>query len=118
MKQLLVALVIVAGFLAPARAETPTAIGITVENAWARTTHGGAKTGAIYLTLMNHGVDGDRLVGVATPVADRAQLHVESVENGIMTMRPLAEIEVKPGATAALKPGASHVMLTGLNQPL
>ena len=118
MKQLLVALVIVAGFLAPARAETPTAIGITVENAWARTTHGGAKTGAIYLTLMNHGVDGDRLVGVATPVADRAQLHVESVENGIMTMRPLAEIEVKPGATAVLKLVASHVTLTGLKQPL
>ena len=51
------------------------------------------------------------------PAQDRMTL-LESVENGIMTMRPLGKIEVKPGATAVLKLAASHVMLTGLKQPL
>jgi len=118
MKQLLIALIVAAGLLGPARAEPPTSSGIAVENAWARATPGGARTGAVYLTLANHGADADRLVGVATPVADRAQLHAESLENGVMKMRPLAEVEVRPGATAVLKPGATHVMLVGLRQPL
>jgi periplasmic copper chaperone A len=118
MKQLLVALILAVGLVPAASAETPAASGIAVTDAWARATPGGARTGAVYLTLVNHDADGNRLVGVATPVADEAQLHVESVENGIMKMRPLAGVEVKPGATTVLKPGASHIMLMGLKQPL
>jgi copper(I)-binding protein len=67
---------------------------------------------------VNHGAERDRLVGVATPAADQAQLHTESVENGIMKMRALSAVEVKPGATTVLKPGARHVMLVGLKHPL
>ena len=118
MKQVLIAFILTAGLLGPARSETPTSSGIEVAEAWARATPGGAKTGAVYLTLVNHGGDGDRLIGVATPVADQAQLHVESVESGIMRMRPLTEVEVTAGATAVLKPGASHIMLVGLKRPL
>lgn len=118
MKQLLIALIIAAGLLGAARAETPTLSGIAAENAWARATPGGARTGVVYLTLVNHGAGADRLVGVATPVADRAQLHAQSLEKGVMKMRPLTEVEVRPGATTVLMPGATHVMLTGLKQPL
>jgi copper(I)-binding protein len=118
MKQLLIAFVIAAGFVGPTRAETPISSRIAVANAWARATPGGAKSGAVYLTLMNHGAAGDRLVRVTTPVADRAELHVENVENGIMKMRPMPQVELKPGATTVLKPGAVHVMLMGLKQPL
>jgi len=117
MKQLLVALIMAAGLIWPAWAEAPTSSGIAVADAWARATPGGAKTGAVYLTLVNHGANGDRLVGIATPAADQAQLHVASVENDIVKMRPLAEVEVKPGATTVLKPGASHIMLMGLKHP-
>jgi periplasmic copper chaperone A len=35
-----------------------------------------------------------------------------------MEMRPLASLDVKPGATVAMKPGGYHIMLTGLKQPL
>ncbi|HEX6842202.1 MAG TPA: copper chaperone PCu(A)C [Stellaceae bacterium] len=118
MKQLLVALVTAAGLIGTASAETPASSGIAVTDVWARATPGGAKTGAVYLTLVNHGVEGDRLLGVATPVAAEAQLHTETTENGIMKMRRLTEVEVKPGAATVLKPGASHVMLVGLKQPL
>lgn len=118
MKPLLVALIMAAGLIGTASVETSASSGIAVTDVWARATPGGAKTGAVYLTLVNHGAERDRLVGVATPVADEAQLHTETIENGIMKMRRLAEVEVKPGATTVLKPGASHVMLVGLKQPL
>lgn len=118
MKQLLVVLILAASLIGTASAQTPISSGIAVTDVWARATPGGAKTGAVYLTLVNHGAEGDRLVGVATPVADEAQLHTESVENGIMKMRRLTEVEVKPGVTTVLKPGASHVMLVRLKHSL
>jgi hypothetical protein len=43
MKQVLIALVIAAGLLGAARAETAASSGIAVENIWARATPGGAR---------------------------------------------------------------------------
>ena len=118
MRQLLFVLVIAGGLIGAASADRAASSRVAVTDTWARATPGGAKTGAIYLTPVNRGAESDRLVGVATPVADQAQLHAESVENGIMRMRPLASLEVKPGATTVLKPRASHVMLVGLKHAL
>ncbi|HJT08000.1 MAG TPA: copper chaperone PCu(A)C [Stellaceae bacterium] len=118
MRQLLLAFVMAAGLAGTASAETPASSGIAVRDVWARATPGGAKTGAIYLTVVNHGAEGDRLVSVATPLAEEAQLHTESIENGIMKMRPLKDVELKPGATTVLRPGATHVMLVRLKHPL
>jgi copper(I)-binding protein len=117
-KHILIAFLIAVGMVGAVRAETPIASGIAVEGVWARATPAGAATGAVYLTLANRGADVDRLVGVATPVAARAQLHTESSENGVMKMRPLDQLEIKPGSAVVLKPGAAHVMLSGLKQPL
>lgn len=91
---------------------------ITVLSIWARATPPGAKSGAVYLTLRNRGAADDRLIGVTTPVASQAGLHAETMENGVMEMRPLASVDVAPGATASLKPGGNHIMLTGLKRPL
>jgi periplasmic copper chaperone A len=102
----------------PALAQSPGASSITVDAAWARATPGGAKTGVVYLTLANHGADADRLVGASTPVAEKAQLHSEFEANGVMKMRPLAAIEVKPHEKTALKPNGMHLMLIGLKQSL
>lgn len=78
----------------------------------------GAKSGAVYLTLRNRGAADDRLIGATTPVASQAGLHAETMENGVMEMRPLASVDVAPGGTASLKPGGNHIMLLGLQRPL
>ncbi|HXQ51769.1 MAG TPA: copper chaperone PCu(A)C [Stellaceae bacterium] len=92
--------------------------GVTVSDAWARATPSGAKTGAAYVTVKNMGTAPDRLVAVSTPVAGVAQLHTMIDDNGVMKMRPVTAIEVKPGASVTLKPGGFHVMLMDLKQPL
>ncbi len=38
---------------------------ITVEQAWARATPGGARTGAVYMTLTNSGASADRLLSAS-----------------------------------------------------
>ncbi len=102
------------------------AADIAIEQPWARATPGRAPTGAAYLTLVNRGAEPDRLVGAATPAAAKAELHDHQPaanqpagHSGHVTeMRPVAEIQVKPGETVVLKPGALHLMLVGLKAPL
>ena len=105
------------GSAAAARAEDSGG-GIAVTAAWARATPPGAQTGAAYVTVVNHGTADDKLIAVSTPVAKMAQLHTTIDDNGVMKMRPIAAIDVKPGATVALKPGHMHVMLMELAHPL
>lgn len=90
---------------------------ITVERAWAGATPGRARTGAVYLTIIDRGAP-DRIVGVSTPVAETAGIHQSSNENGIMRMRPVPSLPVTPGAPVILAPGGYHIMLTGLRHPL
>ena len=100
---------------APALAETGS---VEVNKAWARATPGGAKTAALYMTLVNKGTAEDRLVSVSTPVAGKAEVHSTTTENGVMHMAPVAALVVKPGTPTVLKPGGYHVMLMDLKGPL
>lgn len=116
MKHFIIALALALAPLAAYAQGTPANVEVT--HVWARATPGGAQTGAIYLTIKNGGTEGDRLVGASTPAAAQVQLHTEINDNGVMKMRPISAIDLKPGTTTVLKPGGMHVMLIGLNQPL
>ncbi len=85
---------------------------------WARATIGQVKTGAVYLSVINHGAAGDRLLAVSTPVAAKAQLHSNIVEDGVMKMRPVEAIDIEAKGSATLEPGGVHVMLMGVRNPL
>lgn len=93
--------------------------GIHVDQAWARATPGGTKTGAVYLTLSNNGNAADKLIAASTPTAEKAQLHVTTVENGVMKMRPVPALDIAPGKPIVMDPMSGyHIMLTGLKAPL
>ena len=89
---------------------------VTVSRAWARATPGGAQAAAAYLTLES--ASGDRLVGVTTPAAQKAELHSMTMDNGVMKMRAVDSVELPAGQPVTLKPGGYHIMLTGLAKPL
>ena len=112
---LLLAAALVAGFAVAASAQQST---IAVTDAWARATPQGAKTGAAYVTVANQGSVPDKLVSASTPVAAEAQLHTMTEDNGVMKMRPVSAIDLKPGASVTLKPGGMHLMMMDLKQPL
>jgi copper(I)-binding protein len=112
------ALLLALGFSAQLHAQTPGQNIIIVERLWARATPAGAKTGAVYVTLINNGSTGDRLLGATTPMADKVQFHSASEENGVSRMREMRTVEVAPGATVSFNPGDMHIMVVGLKQPL
>ena len=89
---------------------------LAIDDAWARATAPGQKSTAAYFTITNQGGE-DRLVSVSTTVGE-ASLHSTSMNGGIMRMRPVERLQVPASSTLALAPGATHVMITGLNQPL
>src|SRR5260370_38421808 len=80
-----------------AHAQTPDAKSIIVDHPWARATPAGAKTGAAYMTLINIGSFGDRLMVATTPVADAVHFHSGSEENGVSRMREMRAVGVARG---------------------
>lgn len=77
-----------------------------------------AKGGAVYLTIMNHGNEPDRLIGITSEIARAAQIHETTEENGVASMQPVDELEIAAHGEQALAPGGLHVMLFGLRKPL
>ncbi|HEY8623378.1 MAG TPA: copper chaperone PCu(A)C [Casimicrobiaceae bacterium] len=91
---------------------------LKIDHPFARATPPGAKTGGVFVTIENTGSQPDRLLSASSPVAGVAELHEMSVDAGVMRMRGVAALEVKPGEKVQLKPGGYHLMLSELRQPL
>jgi len=105
--------------VAPAFADDVTVGGLKISAPWTRATPKGASVGGGYFKITNTGAAPDRLVGGASDVSQRFEIHEMSMDNGVMKMRELAKgLEIKPGETVEFKPGGLHVMFVGLNKPL
>jgi len=104
---------------APALSHDYTAGALKIAHPWSRATPKGATIGAGYLKITNNGTAPDRLLGGSSEAAKSFELHVMSMENGVMKMRPVeGGIEIKPGETVEFKPESYHVMFVGLKEPL
>lgn len=100
-----------AAFLAtPALAD-----GIEIEHAYARIMTPVAKSGAVFLHIMNTTDLDDRLVGVRTDAATTAELHTHIFEDGVAKMREVEGGLPLPAHSALmLERGGDHVMLMGV----
>ncbi len=97
-----------------------TAGTLAIEGGWMRATAEGAKVAAGYLAIRNTGPSADRLLAIATPAAERGEIHDMSLsDEGVMRMRHLAKgLEIPAGGNVELKPGGTHLMLLGLKERL
>ena len=91
---------------------------LKIDHPFARATPPGARVAGVFVAVENTGTQPDRLLSVSTPMAGVAELHQMNVDAGVMKMRGIAGLEVRPGETLQLKPGGYHVMLSELRQPL
>jgi periplasmic copper chaperone A len=90
--------------------------GLSVSGAWTRATAPGQKVAGLYLDIESSGAA--RLVGVESPAAESAELHLMTMDGGTMRMRAVDAIDLPAGKTVSLKPGGYHVMLFGLKDAL
>ena len=119
MSRLAILLALCATLIAPAAAHEYNVGSLHIGHPWSRATPKGATIGAGYLKITNNGTTPDRLIGGSSDAAKSFELHVMSMENGVMKMRPVeGGIEIKPGETVEFKPESYHVMFVGLKEPL
>lgn len=77
------------------------------------------KNGAVFFTLTNNLGEADRLLSVTSNVAEKTELHTQTLENDVMQMREAKDgFVIEPEQTLALEPTGNHIMLIGLKSPL
>ncbi len=87
---------------------------VRVTDPFARAAQAG-QTGAAYMSLQG---GPDRLVGIASDMAERVELHETIMANGVMSMHPVAGVLINPGVPTRLAPGGLHIMLVNLKRTL
>ena len=94
--------------------------GITISDAYARVSGASAKSGAAFMVIENTTAADDRLLGAASDVAAKVELHTHREDAaGVMQMIQVSEGFAIPAQdTHVLARGGDHVMLMGLNGPL
>lgn len=94
--------------------------GVHIENPYARTNGGIGASGAIFLEIMNHADVDERLVGVASDVAEKVEMHTHKEgADGVMQMMAVPEgFPVEALQAHALQRGGDHIMLMGLKKDL
>lgn len=102
-------------FVLPVSAHEAKVGSLTLTDLWTRATPPKAPTGAGYLTISNSGDAADRLVGAASPLAEKTEIHEMTTKDGVMNMRPVAGgVEIPAKGSVALAPGGYHIMFMGL----
>ena len=109
---------VMAGLFAAFSATATFAAEIVVEDAYARAASPNAKAGAAFMMIRNPGGEGDRLIGAASPVAQRVELHTHLEDaNGVMQMIHVEEGFELPGdGEIVMQRGGAHVMFMGLTE--
>ena len=91
---------------------------ISVNDPYVRAVPPVIQTSAAFMQLQNSG-DAERfLVAASTPAAGAVELHMHSMDDGVMRMRRIVHIHLPPGKTVSLQPGGLHIMLFDLTAPL
>jgi periplasmic copper chaperone A len=91
---------------------------LTISSAWASAMLPGQPAGGGYLTVRNGGAEADRLLSIASPAAEKAEVHRMQVVDDVMVMRPVADgLEIPAGGLLELKPGGFHLMFSKVKEP-
>jgi len=94
-------------------------MSIDISRPWART---GIiverRCAAGFMTLANRGAEADRLVGAASPLAEKTEIHGIKVVGPDIAMRPLDKgLGLPAETTITLRPRGYHLVMQGLKAP-
>jgi copper(I)-binding protein len=99
--------------------EIDTVAGVTVEDAWARTSSMNAESGAVYALLTSNTDDAVVSASVDIEVAIAAEvLETTIAEDGSLTTQKSMSVALPAGQTVSFEPGGHHIILMGLVEPL
>ncbi len=91
---------------------------VTVTDPYIRAVPPVVKTSAAFMQLQSSDASERFMVGAATPIAGAVELHMHTMDDGVMRMRRIPHIHLPSNKLVELKPGGLHVMLFDLGEPL
>lgn len=91
---------------------------LKIDHPWSRELPPNAQAGGAYFVVHNLGKSADRLVGVHTPQAAKAEIHTMVQLGEVMKMQQLDSVGIPAEGEAIFAPGGNHIMLFGLKKPL
>ena len=115
-RQVRFACAVATAFLIGPRAPALAADAVSVSKPWVRATVAGQSVAGAYMDITAK--SNAALVGAASPVAAKAELHTMTMDGGVMKMRALDKLDLPAGKTVNLKPGGYHVMLIDIKREL
>ncbi len=89
-----------------------------MHNAFMKPIPPGQHMAAVYLSLDNATDVEKRLNYVHTPVAENIEVHRNVYDNGLVQMRQVKHLRIKPKEKIHFKPGGYHLMLFGVYDEL
>jgi hypothetical protein len=94
--------------MGPEAASTPepTRVQLTVTQGWTRATPAGAQAAGGYLVIENPTLEADRLTAVSSPRAAALEIHEMADVGGVMTMRAIQGLDIRPRAKSAFSQAA------------
>ncbi|GAA5174517.1 copper chaperone PCu(A)C [Niveibacterium umoris] len=92
------------------------AADLKIEGAWVRGTTPSQKATGAFMTLTSTG--DAALVGAASPVAGKVEIHEMKMVGDTMKMGAIAKLPLPAGKPVELKPGSYHVMLLDLKKEM
>jgi copper(I)-binding protein len=99
-------------------AKEPPRAPVRVSEAWVRTPNPAVDVAAAFVTIENNTGAPLALVAVSSRGAAVVEMHETRTVDGMMSMQKVDRIVVPAHGTTTLAPGGSHLMMTGLAQPL
>lgn len=91
---------------------------LLIDAPWSRALPPNTPANAVYFTVRNNGLTGDRLVGAGTPNAAKAELHTHIRMGEVMRMQRIDSLAIPAGTEVQFAPSGNHVMLFDLKRPL
>ncbi len=101
-----------------AEAVSDAAGSVSVNDAYVRSVPPGQPNSAAFMKLHNSSSAHHAVVSAASPAAKTVELHTHKMEGGMMKMRRIEKIDIRPNGQTALEPGGLHIMLMGLREGL
>lgn len=89
---------------------------LLVRDAWVREPPGGHPIAAAYMRLENSTEQALVLVGAESSAVERVEIHEMKHQDGKMSMRQVARIEIPAKGHIELRPSGLHLMLIGMEQ--
>ncbi len=103
------------GFPAHAVAEQSS---LEVTDVWIPALPPSAPTAVVYMVIKNNSEKDDALISIKSSVAGKVAIHLMSMDDGMMSMRPVEKVTIPAHGSVKLHSGGLHIMMSKLKKPL